>query len=89
MSEELLKTTWRMIHDIMTPPPVRADLIKQVIKWGDLEPRPNAALEGTRFSLTLNIGDVPERSRTVVVEAAPLADRLPDFRAQDDGDTDA
>lgn len=36
-SEEYLKTTWRMIHDPVTPSTVKADLIKQTVRWAGLE----------------------------------------------------
>ena len=39
MGEELLSTIWQMIHDDSTSAPVRADLIKSIVKWADLEPK--------------------------------------------------
>ena len=36
-SEELLKTAWKMIHDAVTPAPVRADLLKFVVRVAGLD----------------------------------------------------
>ncbi len=53
-SEELLKKSWEMIHDVMTPPAVKADLLKQTVKWAGYEPK--NAQEGTnQNNLQINI----------------------------------
>lgn len=39
-AEELLKTSWRTIHDPATPPNVRADLIKATMRWAEYDQPP-------------------------------------------------
>lgn len=39
-AEELLKTSWRTIHDIGTPPNVKADLIKATMRWAEYDTPP-------------------------------------------------
>jgi len=38
-AEELLTTSWLLIHDPAVSPSVKADLIKSTVKWAGLEPR--------------------------------------------------
>lgn len=38
-AEELLTTSWLLIHDPAVSPNVKADLIKSTVKWAGLEPR--------------------------------------------------
>jgi hypothetical protein len=45
-AEELLATSWGMIHDPVVSPNVRADLIKSTVKWAGLEPKPDALEAG-------------------------------------------
>ena len=62
-AEELLKTSWRMMHDPNTPPAVRADLIKSTMRWAqyDTPPAVNGAAAGAGFSIAINFtGDRPE-----------------------------
>lgn len=40
-AEELLKTSWRTIHDVSTPPSVRADLIKATMRWAEYDTPPS------------------------------------------------
>lgn len=40
-SEELLTTSWMLIHSPDVSAAVKADLIKSTVKWAGLEPRPN------------------------------------------------
>jgi hypothetical protein len=44
-AEELLQTSWNLIHDPSVSPNVKSDLIKSTVKWAGLEPKPDA-LEG-------------------------------------------
>lgn len=39
-AEELLKTSWRMIHDQTTPPQTRADLLKATMRWAEYDQPP-------------------------------------------------
>jgi hypothetical protein len=56
-SEELLKTSWRMIHHASTPPAVAADLIKFTIKAAGLseEKKNEAANVGTALQININL----------------------------------
>lgn len=56
-AEELLKTSWRTIHDPLTPPSVKADLIKATMRWADLDnPKidPNNPGGGQSFAIQIN-----------------------------------
>jgi hypothetical protein len=56
-SEELLKTSWRMIHDPTdsVPPSVRADLIKFTIRAAGLDGSKEAAAVGQQAPLQIQI----------------------------------
>jgi hypothetical protein len=62
-AEELLKTSWTLIHSPDVSAAVKADLIKSTVKWGDLEPRAGAAAGdgggGVRITINLGGSDVP------------------------------
>jgi len=70
-AEELLTTSWLLIHDPAVSPAVKADLIKSTVKWGDLEPRTNVAAAGDTggVRITINLGNSPADAR--VIEAQP------------------
>jgi hypothetical protein len=57
-AEEMLKTSWRMVHDPDTPPAVRADLLKATVRWAEYDnPKvdPNAvAGAGAGFAIQIN-----------------------------------
>lgn len=57
-SEELLKTSWKMIHDRDTPPAVRADLLKFTIKAAELDgtPRQGNSTGTSAFQININLG---------------------------------
>lgn len=69
-AEELLKTSWRTIHDPATPSNVRADLIKATMRWAeyDTPPAANATVAGGRGSFSININF--QNSNAAVVRAA-------------------
>lgn len=56
-SEELLKTSWRMIHHASTPPAVAADLIKFTIKAAGLseEKATTAPTVGTALQINIQL----------------------------------
>ena len=58
--EELLKTSWTMIHDQtgVTPPSVRADLLKHTFRVAGLAEPPQAANAATAatFAIQINLG---------------------------------
>lgn len=67
-AEELLTTSWLLIHDPAVSPAVKADLIKSTVKWAGLEPKGNettgdSANGGVR--ITINLGPDPRDSRTI------------------------
>ena len=57
-AEELLTTSWVLIHDPTTSPAVKADLIKSTVKWAGLEPKNDAqAVDvGGGVKITINLG---------------------------------
>lgn len=62
-AEALLDTSFLMIHDDTTPAAVRADLIKQTMKWADYtdtNEKPSAA--GAGFQININFGGAAQRS---------------------------
>jgi hypothetical protein len=71
-AEELLKTSWILIHSIDTPAAVKADLIKHTVKWGDLEPK-NTSVESSTggVSITINLG---ERKEALVIDQQQAID---------------
>lgn len=63
-AEEFQKTTWRMVHDPLTPPAVKADLVKFTARVAGYDVPPSALVAGaggTGFSININFnGDKPE-----------------------------
>lgn len=57
-AEELLKTSWMLIHDPVVSPAVKADLIKSTVKWAGLEPKGDIGADiGTGgVKITINLG---------------------------------
>jgi hypothetical protein len=57
-AEELLTTSWLLIHDPSVSPAVKADLIKSTVKWGGLEPKNDvdASAGGGGVRITINLG---------------------------------
>ena len=56
-AEELLKTSWTMIHDVEdTPPSVRADLLKFTVRAaGYAEPAEKAGATGNTLQIQINL----------------------------------
>lgn len=54
-AEELLTTSWVLIHDPSTSPAVKADLIKATVKWGGLEPKGDQPEAGAAGGVRINI----------------------------------
>lgn len=67
-AEELLTTSWQLIHSPEVSPAVKADLIKSTVKWGDLEPRTNSAdvEAGGGVKITINLGETTHQMTQVV-----------------------
>ena len=60
-AEELLKSSWRMIHDPTAPPAVRADLIKATMRWAGYDVPPSqlqGAVGGAGFSIAINFSGI-------------------------------
>ena len=58
-SEELLTTSWGLIHSPDVAASVKADLIKSTVKWADLEPKKADGMggdSGAGVSITINMG---------------------------------
>lgn len=57
-AEELLTTSWLLIHDPSVSPAVKADLIKSTVKWGGLEPKNDVDTSsgGGGVRITINLG---------------------------------
>jgi len=72
-AEALLDTSYLMIHDESTPAAVRADLIKQTMKWGDYtdtNEKPSAA--GAGFQININFGGSASPRPTIDSEAVTI-----------------
>lgn len=66
-AEELLTTSWLLIHDPAVSPAVKADLIKSTVKWAGLEPKDAGPQEGSSggVKITINLGSDPRDARTI------------------------
>lgn len=70
-AEELLTTSWLLIHDAAVSPAVKADLIKSTVRWSGLEPKGNEFMgDGTNggVRITINLGNSTQDARTIEVE---------------------
>lgn len=58
-AEALLQTSWKLIHDVLTPPSVKADMIKSTVKWAGYEPKAgaDAQVAGSGFSINISFGN--------------------------------
>ena len=73
-AEELLTTSWLLIHDPGVSAAVKADLIKSTVKWAGLEPKGDVAVDnsnGGGVRITINLGNTPNDARTI---EAPLTE---------------
>jgi hypothetical protein len=80
-AEELLKTSWILIHDPIVSPAVKADLIKSTVKWAGLDTTPageNANSAGG-VTITINLG-----GQTLDVTAKPPAPQIEDVEYADE-----
>lgn len=71
-AEELLTTSYMLIHDPAVSPAVKADLIKSTVKWAGLEPKntdnDNSANAGG-VKIMINLGNSPSDMK--VIDATP------------------
>lgn len=57
-AEELLTTSWMLIHDPAVSPAVKADLIKSTVKWAGLEPKnEEAGIVTGGVKILINLGN--------------------------------
>ena len=54
-AEELLTTSWGLIHSAEVSPAVKADLIKSTVKWAGLETKTDEGNAGTAGGVKINI----------------------------------
>lgn len=70
-AEELLTTSWTLIHSPEVSASVKADLIKSTVKWGNLEPQKDAVVEGGGsggVNITINIPTIGSSPPTAKVD---------------------
>ena len=75
-AEELLTTSWLLIHDAAVSPAVKADLIKSTVKWAGLEPK-DAGPQGQGtggVKITINLGSDPRDTRTIEATTTEIED---------------
>lgn len=79
-AEELLTTSWMLIHDPAVSPAVKADLIKSTVKWGGLEPKNIETDAGANggVRITINLGSTPQDARTIEAETVEVTDATSD-----------
>lgn len=75
-AEELLTTSWLLIHDAAVSPAVKADLIKSTVKWAGLEPKDAGPQDqGTGgVKITINLGSDPRDTRTIEATTTEIED---------------
>jgi hypothetical protein len=79
-AEQLLQTSFDLIHHPDISAAVKADLIKSTVKWAGLEPKGSDEAGGPAggVKITINLGQSPQDRRTIdvtpVVEAIGAAD---------------
>jgi hypothetical protein len=66
-AEELLTTSWTLIHSAEVSPSVKADLIKSTVKWAGLEPKGDQAVEGMGGGVTISI-NLAGQSHTATIK---------------------
>ncbi len=76
-AEELLTTSWLLIHDPAVSPAVKADLIKSTVKWAGLEPKnEEAGVVAGGVKILINLGNTEADARLI------------DINNSDEGDDD-
>lgn len=77
-AEELLTTSWILIHSPDVSPAVKADLIKSTVRWAGLEPKNNENVDvnapgGVR--ITINLGGQTHEAQVIEAESVtPVSD---------------
>lgn len=75
-AEELLKTSWMLIHSPDTSAAVKADLIKSTVKWAGLEPKGDlmTADAGGGVRITINLGGESIKPKVIEGSAQDVTD---------------
>jgi hypothetical protein len=75
-AEELLTTSWLLIHDPAVSPAVKADLIKSTVKWAGLEPKDAGPQDNGAggVKITINLGNDPRDARTIEATTLDIQD---------------
>lgn len=79
-AEELLKTSWILIHDPIVSPAVKADLIKSTVKWAGLDTAPAGEGQNNTGGVTISINlggqtlDVTAKPAPTEVEDADVVE---------------
>jgi len=80
MAEEMLKTTWQLVHDPTASFAVRADLIKSVVEWGGFKPKAdNAAVSDGGVKVIINFSGKPQE-----IDVSPPSPLLQDLATNDE-----
>tara|TARA_B100002019_G_C21207136_1_gene567311 strand:+ start:352 stop:804 length:453 start_codon:yes stop_codon:yes gene_type:complete len=84
-AEELLTTSWTLIHSPDVSAAVKADLIKSTVKWGGLEPKNEVSAEGTGggVKITINLGG--QDLAATVVDHEPIDEVYGEGQGSEDG----
>lgn len=74
-AEELLTTSWALIHSPDVSAAVKADLIKSTVKWAGLEPKGAEPVEGGGggVKITINLGS-DTLGQAKLIDAEPVDD---------------
>ena len=79
-AEELLTTSWLLIHDPAVSPAVKADLIKSTVKWAGLEPKNDVVSDGGGgVKITINLGSDPKDARTIEADVVEVDTRAVEY----------
>lgn len=75
-AEELLTTSWLLIHDAAVSPAVKADLIKSTVKWAGLEPKDAGPQDNAAggVKITINLGSDARDARTIEATTVDVQD---------------
>jgi|AntAceMinimDraft_5_1070358.scaffolds.fasta_scaffold19505_2 hypothetical protein len=76
LAEDLLKDSYQMAKDVDIPAAVRAKIVENLVKWGDLEPRKTVETQtGAGYSITINIpGSAPTTAKGMHIAKADVVD---------------
>lgn len=75
-AEELLTTSWNLIHAPDVSPTVKADLIKSTVKWSGLEPTKDTVVaEGGSGGVTIQI-NLPTADTPQIKTISPVVEQV-------------